>query len=180
VRLIGAVLANILIWDQTVLYPVYKATDAVRGINPASDQSLAGGLMMVSEMILTTLLLGWLFFRFARQDEERQSLLDFAYERGFDLSEERAARAARAGRGEALRERILAATGGGNGVHVAPALNGQIPGNGDGAGEMSGDRANGVAGDRANGDAADRANGDENLNHAKEIDGQLAGPNSSG
>jgi putative membrane protein len=108
VRLIGAVLGNVLIWAQTVFYPVYKTTDAARGLNPLSDQNVAGGVMMVEEMILTTLLLGWLFYRFARQDEERQALLDFAAEHGVELSNERATRAARAGRGELLRERMLA------------------------------------------------------------------------
>ena len=109
VRLIGAILGNVLIWAQTVFYPVYRATDAARGLNALSDQNVAGGVMMVEEMILTTLLLGWLFYRFARQDEERQELLDLAAERGIDLSDERAARAARAGRAGALRERLLAA-----------------------------------------------------------------------
>ena len=108
VRLIGAILGNVLIWAQTVFYPVYRATDAGRGVSPLSDQNVAGGVMMVEEMILTTLLLGWLFYRFARQDEERQELLDFAAEHGVALSDERAARAARAGRGALLRERILA------------------------------------------------------------------------
>src|SRR5579884_2772100 len=108
VRLIGAILANVLIWAQTVFYPVYRSTDAARGVNALSDQNLAGGLMMVEEMILTTLLLGWVFYRFARQDEERQELLDFAAEHGVELSNERATRAARAGSGALLRERILA------------------------------------------------------------------------
>lgn len=108
VRLIGAILGNILIWAQTVFYPVYDATDAARGLNPLSDQNLAGGVMMVEEMILTTVLLGWLFYRFAKQDEERQELLDLAADRGIELSDERAARAARAGRTAALRERLLA------------------------------------------------------------------------
>jgi cytochrome c oxidase assembly factor CtaG len=108
VRLIGAVLANVLIWSQTVFYPVYNSTDATRGLNPLSDQNLAGGVMMVEETLLTVLLLAWLFYRFAMQDEERQSLMDFAAEHGVALSDERAARAARAGRGAALRERMLA------------------------------------------------------------------------
>jgi hypothetical protein len=63
-------------------------------------------------MILTTLILGWLFYRFARQDEERQALLDFAAEHGVELSNERATRAARAGRGALLRERVLASAAG--------------------------------------------------------------------
>jgi putative membrane protein len=107
VRLIGAILGNVLIWAQTVFYPVYRATDAARGLNALSDQNVAGGVMMIEEMILTTVLLGWLFYRFARQDEERQSLLDLAAEQGIELTSERAARAARAGRAEALRERLL-------------------------------------------------------------------------
>jgi putative membrane protein len=110
VRFIGAILGNVLIWTQTVLYPVYGPTDSARGLNALSDQNVAGGLMMVEEMILTTLLLGWIFYRFAQQDEERQELLDFAAEHGVELSNERATRAARAGRGTLLRERILAGT----------------------------------------------------------------------
>ncbi len=109
VRFIGAVLANVLIWTQTVLYPVYRATDAAHGLNPLSDQNVAGGVMMVEQVILTTLLLGWLFYRFARQDEERQQLLDLASERGVALSNERAARAAAAGGAALLRERLLTA-----------------------------------------------------------------------
>jgi cytochrome c oxidase assembly factor CtaG len=112
VRFTGAVLANVLIWAQTVFYPVYRATDAARGLDPLSDQNLAGGLMMVEQIVLTTLLLGWLFYRFARQDEARQSLLDLAAERGIELSDERAARASAAGTADQLRERLLRAAGG--------------------------------------------------------------------
>jgi cytochrome c oxidase assembly factor CtaG len=107
VRFIGAVLANVLIWAQTVFYPVYTASDAQRGLNPVSDQNVAGGIMMVEQIVLTTLLLGWLFYRHARQDEERQELLDLAAHRGIDLSHERAARAAASGRASTLRERLL-------------------------------------------------------------------------
>jgi cytochrome c oxidase assembly factor CtaG len=108
VRFAGAVLGNVLIWAQTVFYPVYRATDAARAVNPLSDQNVAGGLMMVEEMILTTIILGWVFYKFAQQDEDRQALLDFAQEHGVDLSEARAKRAAAAGTTERLRERILA------------------------------------------------------------------------
>jgi cytochrome c oxidase assembly factor CtaG len=108
VRLIGTVLGNVFIWSQTVFYPVYKSSDAARGLNPLSDQNLAGAAMMLWQMILTIFLLGWLFYRFAVQDEERQALLDLAAERGIELSEARAARAAAAGRADRLRERLLA------------------------------------------------------------------------
>ena len=108
VRFWGAILGNVLIWAQTVFYPVYKATDAARAVNPLSDQNVAGGLMMVEEMLLTTIILGWVFYKFAQQDEERQSLLDFAQEHGVELSEERARRAAAAGTTARLRERMLA------------------------------------------------------------------------
>jgi cytochrome c oxidase assembly factor CtaG len=109
VRLLGAILANILIWGQTVYYPVYDARDAARSINPLSDQNLAGGLMMVEESLLTVILLAWLFFRFAIRDEQRQELVDLAEAHGVELSDERAARAAAAGETERLRERILSA-----------------------------------------------------------------------
>ena len=108
VRFVGAILGNILIWAQSVFYPVYDSTDAARHLSPLSDQNLAGGLMMVEEMILTTLILAYVFYRFAIQDEERQSLLDFAESHGVELTEERASRAAAAGTSERLRERILA------------------------------------------------------------------------
>jgi putative membrane protein len=108
IRFVGAVLGNVLLWSQTIFYPVYRATDAARGLNPLSDQNLAGAVMMVEESILTIVLLGWLFFRFAKQDEERQELMDLAAQRGIELSDERARRAARAGSAGRLRERLLA------------------------------------------------------------------------
>lgn len=107
VRFVGAILANALIWAQTVFYPVYKASDAARGLNPLSDQNLAGALMMFEQIFLTVGLLAWLFFRAARQDEDRQSLLDFAAQRNLPLSEQRAALAATAGTADQLRERLI-------------------------------------------------------------------------
>jgi putative membrane protein len=107
VRVVGTVLGNVFIWLQTILYPVYKASDADRGLNPLSDQNIAGAIMMVEQMVLTALLLGWLFFRWLKQEGERQDLLDLAAERHMELSDERAARAAAAGGTARLRERIL-------------------------------------------------------------------------
>ena len=111
VRLLGGILGNVLIWTQTVVYPVYKATDAARGLNPVSDQNIAGGAMMIEQIILTIVLLGWLFLRFAAQDDERQALVDLANVHGVVLSNERAQRAAAAGAGERLRERVLSESG---------------------------------------------------------------------
>jgi len=107
VRLLGGILGNVLVWTQTVIYPVYNASDAARGLNPVSDQNIAGGAMMVEQIILTILILGWAFFRFAAQDEERQALVDLAAARGVELSDERAARAALAGAGARMRERVM-------------------------------------------------------------------------
>jgi putative membrane protein len=107
VRLLGAVLANALIWAQTVFYPVYRADDAARGLSPLSDQNLAGGVMMLEQVVLTTLLLVWLFRRFTRREEDRQSLLDWAARQGVTLEPERAARAAGAGATARLRDRLL-------------------------------------------------------------------------
>jgi putative membrane protein len=107
IRLIGAVLGNAFIWAQVLFYPIYRASDAARGLNPVSDQNIAGGIMMVEQIFLTVILLGWVFLRFAKRDDERQELLDLANERGINLSAERAARAANAGTAGLLRERLL-------------------------------------------------------------------------
>jgi putative membrane protein len=107
VRLIQSVLANALLWSSGVLYPRYAAGEAYWGISPANDQSAAGAIMMVEGSIVTILLFCWLFLRAARESEEKQALVELAAARGVELSEERAARAVSAGRGDALRERIL-------------------------------------------------------------------------
>ncbi len=107
VRLIQSVLANALLWSSGVLYPRYAAGQAEWGISPANDQSAAGAIMMIEGSIVTILLFCWLFLRAARESEERQELLELAAARGVELSEERVARAVAAGRGDALRERIL-------------------------------------------------------------------------
>jgi cytochrome c oxidase assembly factor CtaG len=110
VRLTGAVLANVLVWSQTVLYPHY-AGDAGFGITAQQDQTVAGAIMMVEGSILTLGLFCWLFLRSAREGEERQELLDLAAQRGVELTDRRAARAVAAGRGAELRERLLAGRG---------------------------------------------------------------------
>jgi cytochrome c oxidase assembly factor CtaG len=106
VRLIQSVLANALLWSSGVLYPRYSAGEAKWHVSPANDQSVAGAVMMVEGSIVTILLFGWLFMRAARESEEKQALVELAAARGVELSEDRAARAVAAGRGEALRQRI--------------------------------------------------------------------------
>jgi putative membrane protein len=106
VRMAGAVLANVLLWTQTVLYPVYEPSAARWGTTAVADQSTAGALMMVEGSVLTIGMFAWLFLRSARESDERQRLLELAAARGVELSDRRAARAVAAGRGEELRRRL--------------------------------------------------------------------------
>jgi cytochrome c oxidase assembly factor CtaG len=106
VRLLGTVLANVLIFGGTAFYPYYRPGDAHWHISPMADQVAAGGLMMVEESLLTIGLFCWLFLRVARQQEERQQLLDYAIANGIALDERRAQRAVAAGRGGELLERL--------------------------------------------------------------------------
>ncbi len=106
VRLVGTVLANVLIFGGTVFYPYYRAGDAHWRISSIADQVAAGGVMMVEESLLTIGLFCWLFLRVARQQDERQALLDYALEHGIELDERRAQRAVAAGRGDELLARL--------------------------------------------------------------------------
>jgi cytochrome c oxidase assembly factor CtaG len=106
VRLAGTVLANVLVFGGGVFYPIYRSGDALWHIGASADQVAAGGLMMVEESFLTIGLFCWLFLRVARENEERQALLDFASEHGLELDGRRAARAVAAGRGPELWERL--------------------------------------------------------------------------
>jgi cytochrome c oxidase assembly factor CtaG len=107
VRLIGTVLANVMIFAGTVLYPYYRPGDRLWHISPTADQVAAGGIMMIEESILTICLFAWLFLKVAKEIDERQVLLDLALAHGVELDERRAGRAVAAGRGDELRERIL-------------------------------------------------------------------------
>jgi putative membrane protein len=106
VRFAGAVLGNVLMWSGTVLYPVYAAGERHWGISPIADQSTAGVVMMVEGTFLALGLLAWAFFEAAREGMEKQRLLDLAHDRGVALDERRAQRAAAAGQGARLEERI--------------------------------------------------------------------------
>ncbi len=106
VRLIGTVLANVMIFSGTVFYPFYRPGDAHWHISPIADQISAAGVMMVEESLLTIGLFCWLFLKVAGENEERQRLLDFAVSQGVELDERRAARAVAAGRAQELWERL--------------------------------------------------------------------------
>lgn len=107
VRLLEAVLANVLIWSGTVLYPAYAPGEAEWGISPLADQGAAGNLMMIWTGAVTLGLFTWLFLRAAGRSAEKQELIELAQRRGLELDPARAARAVNAGQGERLRERIL-------------------------------------------------------------------------
>ena len=107
VRLLEAVLANVLIWSGDVLYPDYAPGEAQWEIGPLADQGAAGNVMMIWTGTVTLALFAWLFFRAANRSAEKQELLDLAEAHGFELDPARAARAVAAGQGDRLRERIL-------------------------------------------------------------------------
>jgi cytochrome c oxidase assembly factor CtaG len=106
VRFTGIVLGNVLMWSNSVFYPDYAPGEAKWHLSAVTDQSIAGVIMMVEGGFVTLGILAWLFLEWAKQDTERQRLLDLAEQRGVPLSDARAARAAAAGQGGRLAERI--------------------------------------------------------------------------
>lgn len=128
VRLVGAVLANVLMWSGSVLYGRYSAGEAERGISGLSDQGTAGVVMMAESTVITLAILTWLLLQWARRDSERQELLDLAHQRGVELDPARAQRAVDAGQGARLRERIEAGTV--PGASAVPAGGGGEPAGG--------------------------------------------------
>lgn len=106
VRFAGTVLANVFMWSNTVFYPDYAPGEADFGISALSDQGTAGTIMMIEGGLVTLGVLCWLFLLWAKQDTERQRLIELAEEHGVELPEGRAERAVRAGQGARLEERI--------------------------------------------------------------------------
>jgi putative membrane protein len=99
-------LANILMWSGTVLYPIYAAGARAHGISPLTDQSLAGAILMIQGGVIMLSVFLWVLIQWAREDSERQELVDLAERLQVPLSDQRAARAAAAGRGTELRRRL--------------------------------------------------------------------------
>ncbi|MGH2954007.1 MAG: cytochrome c oxidase assembly protein [Solirubrobacterales bacterium] len=105
-RLAAAGLGNVLMWSGTVLYPVYEEGEAYWGIDPLTDQGIAGAIMMAEGGLVTLAVLSWVLLRWAERDTEKQRLLDLARERGVALDEGRADRAVAAGQAARLEERL--------------------------------------------------------------------------
>ena len=119
VRFAGAILGNVLMWSDSVLYPIYGKGEHFWGISPIADQSTAGAIMMVEGTFLALGVLAWIFLEVAREGSERQRLLELAEERGFALDERRAQRAVAAGHGARLEERIVGGSAAsGEGTHA--------------------------------------------------------------
>jgi putative membrane protein len=110
VRFVATVLGNVFMWSNSVFYPDYAAGEARWHLSALTDQGVAGVIMMVEGGLVTLGVLAWLFLAWAKQDTERQRLLDLAEQRGVPLSDARAARAAAAGQGARLEERIKGST----------------------------------------------------------------------
>jgi putative membrane protein len=66
VRAVGAALASVFIWANRPVYDLYTV----------SDQTIAGALMFTEGAVITLLAFAWLFLRWSREAELRQSLLD--------------------------------------------------------------------------------------------------------
>jgi cytochrome c oxidase assembly factor CtaG len=106
VRFGGAILGNVLAWSGSPLYPDYAPGERIWDITPLADQGAAGMVMMIESGFVTLGLFAWVFFRWARETEERQRLLDLAASRGVPLDEARAGRAVAAGQAARLEERL--------------------------------------------------------------------------
>jgi putative membrane protein len=109
VRFSGAILGNVLMWSNTVLYTVYLPREREWGISPITDQSIAGVVMMVEGTFLGLGLLAWFFFKAAQEGIERQRLLDLAQDRGVEIDAARVQRAVAAGQGDRLERQLIAA-----------------------------------------------------------------------
>jgi cytochrome c oxidase assembly factor CtaG len=106
VRLVGTVLGNVFLWADTDFYPDYSKGREFWDISPLADQGIAGTTMLTEQGLITLFVLAWLFFEWARQDTERQRLLDLADREGVELDVDRAERAAAAGTSKRLEDRL--------------------------------------------------------------------------
>jgi cytochrome c oxidase assembly factor CtaG len=106
IRLAGTALGNAFMWSNSTFYPDYAPGEAYWHVSAVTDQGVAGVIMMAEGGLVTLGLIAWLFLLWAKQDTERQRLLDLADEQGTALEPARAARAVAAGEGGRLEERL--------------------------------------------------------------------------
>jgi putative membrane protein len=97
-RLVGMVLANVMLWSSSVWYSTYDHA-ARWGITPSSDQGIAGSTMMIVDSIVTICAIAWLFLKLAGESELKQRLIEEGHDPAL------ASRAVRYGRGEELASR---------------------------------------------------------------------------
>jgi putative membrane protein len=102
------IMANVFMWADTIFYPDYTKTAEAAGISAIADQSTSGAILMAECTFLALGVFAWVFLRWAKEDIEKQDLLDLAIDRQFELTPARASRAVAAGRGPELRARIEA------------------------------------------------------------------------
>jgi putative membrane protein len=76
VRTVAAVLASVFIWAGSALYPVYGEGERISGVSALADQQIAGAIMFIEGAFVTLAVFAWLFLRWEREAELRQSLLD--------------------------------------------------------------------------------------------------------
>ena len=98
VRVAGFALGNALTWAHVEFYPFYG--------HALGDQSAAGAVMMLEQMVVMIGLFGWLCARVIREAGQRQELAELAGATGVALDERRIARAVAAGRAGDLRARL--------------------------------------------------------------------------
>ncbi len=110
VRFAGGILGNVLMWSQFKIYERYEAGQAKWGLSAVADQSIAGVVMMVEGTFFVLVILGWTYFRAARESIRKQDLIDLAISSGVDLDEARVDRAVRSGHDDLLEARIRAAS----------------------------------------------------------------------
>jgi hypothetical protein len=101
-------MANVFMWSDTIFYPDYTASAEAVGITAIADQSTSGAILMGECTFLALGVFAWVFLRWAKEDIEKQDLLDLAIDNHVELTAARAARAVAAGRGPELRARIEA------------------------------------------------------------------------
>jgi len=87
------IMANVFMWSDSIFYPDYTKTAEAVGISAIADQSTSGAILMAECTFLALGIFAWVFLRWAKEDIEKQDLLDLAIDRHFALTSERASRA---------------------------------------------------------------------------------------